>query len=104
MAETAARYQNHKLALVALMAATGASPAGRKLCGRLLDGAQDLLSTATDEELGPCGGTETSRASALEELSQACAACGACPRGHALLLAMPLIPPALASKPSDRRA
>lgn len=62
-------------ALAAVIAATGASRLGRRLCARLLDAAVLSLGSGGAESLG------AEPAPAIAAVTAVCVACRACPRG-----------------------
>lgn len=75
-----------RLALVAILAATGPSLPGRRLCARLMDEAAGVIAEAPAADLAAAvEAPAVDRFRALGVLATACAACAACPRGRAMV-------------------
>lgn len=66
---------NAQAALVAVIAATGQTRAGKRLCERLLDAAVEALDHGGAETMGADGPASIALVTAV------CASCKACPRG-----------------------
>jgi hypothetical protein len=75
-----------RLALTAVLAATGADRDGRSLCAALLDAGAELLRTAPPAALAATLGEldAVDQLAAKAELTAACVRCCACPRGRGL--------------------
>lgn len=89
-----------RLALMALVASTGPSVAGRGLCAALLDQTVDLLQARVPER--PAGAVE--RLAGLAAISEICGACAMCPRGRAELAGLAPPPPGPPEPPRPLRA